>query len=90
MKHAEKHPTLDVDGCFGCKVAGVTFGANSTTSRGATVASTNRRAKNWDRDMPAYKRLRKQGFQPKAIDGCAEVEAKAKHDWQVNTGLGIR
>lgn len=66
------------------------MGANSTTTRGAEVAATNRRAKNWDRDMPAYKRLRQQGYQPKAIDGAAIVEAKAKHDWQVNTGLGIQ
>lgn len=25
VKHAETHPTLDVDGCFGCKAAGVSF-----------------------------------------------------------------
>lgn len=26
MKHAETHPTLDVDGCYGCKLAGIKFG----------------------------------------------------------------
>lgn len=90
MKHAERHPGLDVDGCFGCKVAGVAFGANSTTTRGGEVASVNDRAKRWDKDMPAYKRLRQQGYQPRGIDGSAEVERKAKHDWQINTGLGIK
>ena len=24
--HARTHPSLDVEGCFGCKVAGVRFG----------------------------------------------------------------
>lgn len=88
MKHREVHPT-DVDGCFGCKVLGVRMGANTTTSRGAQVAEVNERAKRWDKDMPAYKRLRQQGYQPRSIDGSAEVERKARHDWQVNTGLGI-
>ena len=90
MKHAEVHPGLDVEGCFGCKVTGIRMGANSTTTRGADVAETNARAKRWDRDMPAYKRLRQQGYQPRGIDGAAEVERKAVHDWQVNTGLGIK
>lgn len=88
MKHRETHP-VDVDGCFGCKVLGVRMGANTTTTRGQQVAEVNNRAKSWEKDMPAYKRLRKQGYQPRTIDGAADVERKAKHDWQVNTGLGI-
>jgi hypothetical protein len=88
LKHKEKHP-VEVDGCFGCKVLGVRMGANSTTTRGAAVSVVDERAKRWDKDMPAYKRLRQQGYQPRAIDGSAEVERKAVHDWQVNTGLGI-
>lgn len=83
MKHAETHPSLDVPGCFGCKVAGVAFGANSTTTRGAQVAATNQTAKNWDKDMPAYKRLRKNGVQPKGIDGAAALEARAETVAQV-------
>ena len=77
MKHAEKHPGLDVEGCFGCKVAGVRMGVNSTTSRGARVAETTRMERGWHKDMPAYKRLRQQGYQPKQIDGAAKLEATA-------------
>ena len=77
MKHQETHPGLDVEGCFGCRVAGISFGANTTTTRGQAVAEINQRAKNWDKDMPAYKRLRKNGVQPKGIDGAAELEARA-------------
>lgn len=83
MKHAETHPTLDVEGCFGCKIASTSFGANSTTTRGAKVSQTNQTAKNWDKDMPAYKRLRKEGLQPRQIDGAAELEKKATERWQV-------
>lgn len=77
MKHRETHPNLDVEGCFGCRVAGISFGANTTTTRGARVEEINTRAKNWDRDMPAYKRLRANGLQPRGIDGAADLEAKA-------------
>lgn len=83
MKHQEKHPGLDVEGCFGCKVANVRMGSNSTTTRGSQVAATNQTARNWDRDMPAYKRLRKEGLQPRSIDGSAFVEKHATEKWQV-------
>lgn len=59
------------------------MGANSTTTRGAEVAVTNQRAKNWDKDMPAYKRLRAEGLQPKTIDGCHAVEQLATSRHQI-------
>lgn len=85
MKHQETHPGLDVPGCFGCKVAGVSFGANSTTTRGAQVAEINQTARNWDKDMPAYKRLRANGLQPQQIDGSAALEARAETAAQVES-----
>ena len=60
---------------------------NTTTTRGQRVAEVNQTEKNWNKDMPAYKRLRENGLQPKAIDGSAEIEKKAKHEWQVETGI---
>ena len=78
---------MDVEGCFGCKVAGVRMGTNSTTTRGKRVAEINQTERNWNKDMPAYKRLRADGLQPKRIDGAAEVEKKAKEKWQVETGI---
>ena len=87
MKHRETHPNLDVEGCFGCRVAGVRMGTNTTTSRGARVAEVNTTERNWNKDMPAYKRLRANGLQPEKIDGAAEVEKKAQESWQVETGI---
>lgn len=89
MIHQQTHPTLDVDGCFACRVSGVRMGMNTTTTRGQNVDSINKTERNWQKDMPAYKRLRNEGLQPKRIDGAAEVEKKAEHKWQVETGLGI-
>lgn len=83
MKHREVHPTLDVEGCFGCKVAGVTFGANTTTTRGQVVGETNQRERSWNQDMPAYKRLREQGLQPRQINGSALLEKHATERWQI-------
>lgn len=89
MKHQETHPNLDVEGCFGCRVAGIRMGMNSTTSRGSKVAQINKTERQWNVDMPAYKRLRREGLQPKRIDGAAEIEKKAEHKFQVETGIGI-
>lgn len=87
MKHRETHPDLNVEGCFGCRIAGVRMGTNTTTSRGAKVAEINTTERNWNKDMPAYKRLRANGLQPKRIDGAANVEKRAQESWQVETGI---
>lgn len=65
------------------------MGSNSTTSRGQKVAEINQRAKNWNKDMPAYKRLRDQGLQPRAIDGSAVLEATAKTEAQVEGRVDV-
>lgn len=83
LKHRETHPSLNVEGCFGCRVAGVQMGTNSTTTGGSSVAEINQREKNWNKDMPAYKRLRREGLQPKGIDGCHAVEQLATSRHQI-------
>lgn len=92
IKHQETHPTLDVEGCFGCKVANLSIAASATPSRrgGARAAEINSKDKKLEKDLDAYKRLRQEGLQPQAIDGSAEVEKKAEHKWQVETGLGVK
>lgn len=59
------------------------MGSNSTTTRGAVVAETNQREKRWNKDMPAYKRLRQQGLQPRNIDGSSLLENHATERWQI-------
>jgi hypothetical protein len=67
MTHDGSH-----ENCFGCKLKTIQFGAGP-----APQTLMERR---WAEDMPAYARLRRDGLQPRMIDGSAEVEA------QVNQG----
>jgi len=87
MKHRETHPGLDVDGCFGCRIAGVAFSASSMPSRKIATNNIDATERRWSKDMDAYKRLKQDGLQPARIDGAAEVEKKADHPSQVVTGI---
>lgn len=80
MNHRLVHPE-PVDGCFGCKALTIQFG---TASEEASVI--NAREKRWDVDLPAYKRLRREGLQPKSIDGAKDLEAKATDRLEIDMG----
>jgi hypothetical protein len=41
----------------------------------------------WSTDMDAYKRLKRDGLQPAQIDGARNIEQKATHRSQVETGI---
>jgi len=87
MKHQEVHPSLDVEGCFGCRIAGVSFAASSMPSRRIEASQINATERRWEKDMDAYKRLRRDGLQPAHVDGAREIERKAEHRSQVETGI---
>ena len=74
MKHAETHPTLNVDGCFACRVSHVRMSGSAMPTR-KNVQELNRKERVLDRDLDAYKRIRKSGGQPEQIDGSAKFEA---------------
>ena len=87
VKHQETHPNLDVDGCFGCKIAGVSISSAAMPGRKSASHQINETEKRWHKDMDAYKRLRQDGLQPKKIDGSHRVEAKAETRFQVESGF---
>ena len=87
VKHQETHPNLDVEGCFGCKIAGIQVSSAATPTRRRENDAINQKEKRWDRDMDAYKRLRNDGLQPPNIDGSARLEQRAEHKIQVETGI---
>ena len=87
MKHQETHPNLDVEDCFGCKIAGISISSAAMPGRKSASHEINQTEKRWHKDMDAYKRLRQDGLQPRKIDGSANVEAKATEKYQVETGL---
>lgn len=86
MKHRETHPNLDVEGCFGCKISHIAVSSDAMPTRRSHAHQINETERRWDKDMDAYKRLRKDGLQPKKIDGSAYVEARAKTEFQVESG----
>ena len=72
-------------GC--CETQAAHYRSVSFTAAPSSTTLTERR---WDRDMPAYKRLRENGLQPRCIDGCGDLEAKADTTFEVAAGRVIR
>lgn len=54
---------------------------------GAEAARINRTDASWHKDMPAYRRLRLDGTQPRKIDGCADLEREATEQFEIDLGL---
>lgn len=76
MKHRETHPNLDVEGCFACRVSHFRVSGAATPTR-HNVSELNSKERQLDKDLDAYKRIRKTGGQPTQIDGSARLEATA-------------
>jgi hypothetical protein len=73
MKHRETHPTLDVEGCFACRISHVRMSGSAMPTR-HNVAQLNMKERALDKDLDAYKRIRRTGGQPTKIDGSAKLE----------------
>jgi hypothetical protein len=54
------------------------------------VSQIKTRDKQWNADMPAYKRLRDQGLQPKQIDGASILEKHATERWQIEGSSALK
>ena len=77
MKHRETHPNLDVEGCFACRISHVAVSGSAMPTRSRAVSDMNSKERVLDKDLDAYKRIRKSGGQPTQIDGSARLEATA-------------
>lgn len=60
--------------------------AAAMPNRGHAVVAVDQTEKRWDKDMAAYKRLRREGHQPKTLDGAAELEACANSRLEIRRG----
>jgi len=87
LKHRETHPGLDVEGCFGCRIAHFNVSAEAMPTRKPESKRIIEKERVLDKDLDAYHRLRLDGQQPKHIDGAAIVEKRADENWQVATGI---
>lgn len=61
----------------------VAISAAATPSRRPEVVRIDNTEARWHRDMDEYKTLRRQGYQPEHIDGCADLAARATTDAQI-------
>ena len=64
--------------CFARKLRTVQFGK--------PAAPQSLMEARWDKDMPAYQRLRNNGLQPIKIDGCADLERRANSQLEIEMG----
>jgi hypothetical protein len=55
-------------------------------NRKAATVAIDATEKRWDKDMPAYKRIRANGIQPPRIDDSAIIEARATDQFEVEMG----
>lgn len=85
--HHRTHPEY-VEGCFGCKVSTLMLAPSvaATTAWGGAAAREKAMERRWAKDMPAYKRLREQGYQPPSIDGAARLEREASSRFEIESG----
>lgn len=90
-RHQERVHPDPVPGCYPCKLASVQVGPAATPTRTegrpgqrAFMESFGRQFHNGDRE--AYVRLRRNGLQPRTVDGSAHLERHATTRFEVETG----
>lgn len=76
--------------CFGCKVQGFGISSKAMPTRRAKQNANAQFIETEMKDIDAYKRLKADGFQPRATQGCARVEALATTPFEVENNYVIR
>jgi hypothetical protein len=80
---------------YGCKcecqdfrehALGVSFAASAMPTRRGEAARISATESQWAKDGDAYKRLRRQGLQPKDVDGAAQLEKHATDKLEIERG----
>lgn len=77
--HQRKTHPIFVDGCQACKYTSVQTG-------NVFVPVQGQAEKQWEKDLPAYARLRAQGLQPKSTSGTAYLESHATTEYEIVSG----
>lgn len=91
MTYEKRHVTSPDCGpdCFGCKAASIRFSGELTPNRTPEVVQQREFEKRMSRDNDAYRRLRREGYQPKAVQGAADVEQFATSRFEVESGYRL-
>jgi hypothetical protein len=62
----------------------VNIAPSALENKGAAVRAIDTKEGRWDRDMPAYKRMRHAGMQPASVDGAAALEGQVGDQFDVH------
>lgn len=87
-----KHPASckDPETCtlpsYAAHLIGFGVGAAAMPTRKAHIVREEVKERRLSDDLPAYKRLRRNGVQPKGIDGSAVLEKRAEDQFDVELG----
>ena len=82
-QNAHAHPDSE---CFGCKVEGFGIGAKVLVTRNPGLVDRKQTEKEYSANLPAYKRMKKEGLQPKRFTDAAKVEARAVSKFEIESG----
>jgi len=72
--------------CWGCKVESISIAPSAQPTRHPEAARALVKDPLLDKDREAYRRLRRNGEQPKHVQGSAFFEAKANESCEITTG----
>ena len=75
-----------ITGCFGCKLEGFTVAPSAMGTRFPESARAALKDPLLVKDREAYRRLRRNGEQPKHVGGSAQLEATASESCEITTG----
>jgi hypothetical protein len=63
---------------------GVRISEKGFVTKGDRVREVDNMEDRWDHDIPAYRRMRHQGWQPPQVDGAAELEDRVGDQWDID------
>lgn len=85
-KHLKNPDGTCSENCFPCKLASVTFAPSAMATRHPEAARAAVKDPELEKDRDAYRRLRRNGEQPKHVGGSAFFEAKANESCEITIG----
>lgn len=80
----------DPESCYGCRLKTVNLAPSALPSRGTGEAiEVKEREARWERDIDAYTTLRRQGYQPRSVDGSHRMATVATHPAEIQMGTRL-
>ena len=86
-KHLIREDGTHDENCYPCRLQTVSFAPSAMDTRFPQAARAKIKDPELDKDREAYKRLRRQGEQPKHVQGSAHFEKHANESFEIEMGV---